>query len=489
MRAPVYLIRRQKGGWVFRQQVPRHLRPAIRRTTFTHTLTAQTGADAVAQASALRTRYAWAFHAWGNGMAGPEDDEWWMLVDGEWLPRKMVVAPPPGESWDVSKLPPPPPAPPSLLEPLTEWPSPRPLDTQSKAGGPPLEEVLGVYWPMLERAAEHAPDTIDARKRAAQSFIDFKGVGPRRLVGTVSQKLAVAWLDHLLGVDEAADGKRRSRKTVQGYATHLRQIWEWLAERGDVPRNANPFSGIIKIKKSAKKARRRAGYGWEGFDAEQLRVIFAPANLKRARTIHVRWGVLIGLFTGARVGEVAQIYLRDFTEADGLPCLLIRAESEGQRLKTEQSERLIPLHPDLIRLGLLEHVAALRAEGEERLFNIRLDSKAGTGATISKGFTNYLKAVKVGPRRSVGRVGFHSFRKTMTQALQAAGLSDERRRAYLGHEPGEDDSHGVAYMRPWTPKEFATLHQGMPWGQWLDINGLRPLLFPAVVHANSVDEP
>lgn len=74
------------------------------------------------------------------------------------------------------------------------------------------------------------------------------------------------------------------------------------------------------------------------------------------------------------------------------------------------------------------------------------------------------------PRRSTETVGFHSFRKTTTQALQGCGLSDERRRAYLGHAPGEDDSHATRYMRPWTPLELADLLKGMTWASgWISM--------------------
>lgn len=113
---------------------------------------------------------------------------------------------------------------------------------------------------------------------------------------------------------------------------------------------------------------------------------------------------------------------------------------------------------------LLDYITARRAAGETRLFEVRLDSKSGVAATISKGFTNYLHAIGITPRRSTETVGFHSFRKTTTQALQGCGLSDERWRAYLGHAPGEDDSHATRYMRPWTPLELADFLKGMTWG-------------------------
>jgi hypothetical protein len=72
-------------------------------------------------------------------------------------------------------------------------------------------------------------------------------------------------------------------------------------------------------------------------------------------------------------------------------------------------------------------------------------------------------------------VGFHSLRKTVIHALQGSGVSDERRRAFVGHE-GMDDVHSTVYMRPWTARELSELWAGLQWREWLDFNGIREIL-------------
>jgi integrase len=160
-----------------------------------------------------------------------------------------------------------------------------------------------------------------------------------------------------------------------------------------------------------------------------------------------------------------------------VPCVRLTNDNDGQTLKTSGSKRLVPLHPDLIRLGLMHRVDALRAHGAERLFpEMRIDSNAGTGNALSKCFSYYIKMQGVKPRRKGGIVGFHSLRKTVIQTLQGSTLTAERRRALVGHEPEDTDVHAINYMRPWTAAELSMYFPSLPWGTWLDFEGLKELL-------------
>jgi len=59
--------------------------------------------------------------------------------------------------------------------------------------------------------------------------------------------------------------------------------------------------------------------------------------------------------------------------------------------------------------------------------------------------------------------------------LQGSAMPAERRRALVGHEPGED-CHEKDYMRKWASKELSTFFPWLTWGKWLDFEGLRQLL-------------
>jgi len=67
------------------------------------------------------------------------------------------------------------------------------------------------------------------------------------------------------------------------------------------------------------------------------------------------WVILLGLYTGARGHEILQLTEDDVEYVNGTPALHFRKQT-----KTAASRRVIPIHPELIRLGFLEHVDQVR---------------------------------------------------------------------------------------------------------------------------------
>jgi integrase len=308
------------------------------------------------------------------------------------------------------------------------------------------------------------PDTWDGRQRALKTFTDF--FGATTPVDRIARPQVAEWAAKLI-----EDGA--SKRTAVNYFSNVAQVFQFLVQQGHL--TENPVKGVLVMKKREKTARKAEGFEWEAFDVDQLKRIYSPESLTQIRNVYQRWCCLIGLYTGARVSEVAQVFIQDFVEEQGIWCVRLTAESDGQSIKSESSKRLVPLHPDLIALGLLDRVKKMREAGEERLFpEVRLGGAAGRGASGSSGFSYHLtrKTVAVTARRKNGRVGFHSLRKTI---VQGTGVSDERRRAFVGHE-GVDDVHSTVYMRPWTAKEVSVLWEGIRWSEWLDLDAVKPLL-------------
>jgi integrase len=319
-------------------------------------------------------------------------------------------------------------------------------------------------------------NTWSQRQRAFESL--KATLGGATAVSTITREQAGDWAHALITRVPSDGGNPMTKRTAANTVSHAAQLFVFLAKRGKFE-GTNPIKGVVVMSKKEKAARRAAGFRWEPFELDALQRVFDPINLSKIGTEHTRWALLIGLYTGARVGEVAQLYLRDFVKEGDAPCVRFTTDSDGETVKTEASKRLVPLHPDLIELGLWERVERLREAGEERLFpGMRIDSKAGTGNAISKGFGHYLKQLMIGPRRANGTVGFHSLRKTVIQTLQASGLSAERRRAFVGHEQGDADVHAMDYMRPWNAQELSALFPGLTWRIWLRVDALAPLLAP-----------
>lgn len=331
-----------------------------------------------------------------------------------------------------------------------------------------LGEAIERY--IKNEAASLKKNTWTQRKRAFKSFEAFIGAGTP--VAAITRAKAGEWAESLVN-------DKRTKGTASNQASHVAQLFKVLIKRGVLHEDAkNPVKGVMVLTKREKKNRRAAGHTIEALPLLSLKQVFAPENFERIGTEHTRWAAVIALYTGARVGEVAQIFLKDFVEDDGTPCVRMTTESDGQTLKTDDSWRMVPLHPDLIQLGLLKRVERLRERGYDRFFpDMRIDSNAGTGNAISKGFRYYLRTqLGLNPQRANGTISFHSLRKNVIQELQGSKLSAERRRAFVGHEAGEADVHEVIYMRPWRAEELAELFPGLTWGRWLSFDRLAALL-------------
>lgn len=473
MRSSHYLLRSPSGIWYLRLRVPRALQASLGLRVVKRSLHTRDCPTARACAQLMALRYAQAFAVLRNArmpklpdvselVAGLQSGQG-KAFEAEFDPvtRGLTRIKTDGSAQDnadavafAKDL---------LAQPVT-------AATTTTTPGRRRSQFVLIAALRVYKAAEtqDAPETTRRHREAAyNSFVEF--VGANTKVADITRPMAAEWAQKLM--DEGA-----TKRTAANYVSKVAQIFELLIKRGEL--DENPVKGVVVMSLKEKRARKDLGFTWEAFELSDLKRIFDPENYRRLRKPHAHWGPLIGLYTGARVAEVAQLFLRDFVFEDGHPCIRILPDSDGQSVKNEASKRLVPMHPDLIRLGLLERVERLREEGADRLFpDMRIDSKAGAGNSISKAFSYYLAQLSIKPRRKNGTVGFHSLRKNVIQALQGSKLLEERRRALVGHESGDGgDVHAEVYMRAWTAEELSELFPGLSWGRWLDVERLRKQL-------------
>lgn len=141
------------------------------------------------------------------------------------------------------------------------------------------------------------------------------------------------------------------------------------------------------------------------------------------------WIPLLGLYTGARITELAQLRVTDITEADGVPVIRITDEGEGQKVKTKGSRRSLPIHSELIRLGLLDYADEVRQENPSgSLWPLLKNPKLMSGW-----FSRYRKSI---PGLEGKWLDFHSLRHTVRTRLAKAGVSEKSMDAITGHADG-----------------------------------------------------
>lgn len=82
------------------------------------------------------------------------------------------------------------------------------------------------------------------------------------------------------------------------------------------------------------------------------------------------WLPLLAMHSGATVSELVQMAVADI-QVHGANDYRMRITGKGEgqaKLKADQRERTVPLHPELIRLGLLDYWQALKDAGRARLW-------------------------------------------------------------------------------------------------------------------------
>ncbi|AMV03125.1 site-specific integrase [Xanthomonas citri] len=285
------------------------------------------------------------------------------------------------------------------------------------------------------------PKTYTIKKTAIEALVAF--LGEKAKVHAITRSDLARWYQHMR--EKGASTPTLTNK--QSYVGGKGGFFEWAMASGHYPRGDNPASGHVSYSQREKRARKKLGF--KAYDREQIQALFAPEALAKLSE-SARWASLIGLYTGARASEVGQLLTKDVFEEDGIACIRISDEGEHQKVKTEVSLRTVPLHPDLLKMGLLAWVQSKRDAGHARLFPAaKADAKNGQGNWITKAFSRHLADVSKG--WAPAKRGFHSLRKTFIQELQGAGVVSELRAQIVGHEL--DDEHHSTYSRDFTVRE------------------------------------
>lgn len=108
------------------------------------------------------------------------------------------------------------------------------------------------------------------------------------------------------------------------------------------------------------------------FRQEHLFAIFESDKsidfLKRLWHPYQVWIAPIGLYTGARLGEICALRLEDFGEEDGITYIQFNDKERKDKTrkgKTKNAVRRIPIHNQLVQLGLLKFVEKMRKADPE----------------------------------------------------------------------------------------------------------------------------
>jgi integrase len=256
------------------------------------------------------------------------------------------------------------------------------------------------------------------------------------------RELSVA--ERLARAKEVGEKRLLSSTTIGGnYINPLKSLFEWARATGKI--TENPFANIRPPRESKAVTRKER----DVFTTEQLKTLFAQPVFTGAAALGGKpmyrsgsmlvddyrfWLPFMAMFSGARLNEMCGLELADFEQEGGVDFFHVRPDGGHKRVKTEAGVRRVPVHPELVKLGLLRRVARLREEGASRLFpEIRPGARGYLSDIPTKFFADLID-------RALGKdapVVFHSFRHTFITRLRAARVEPLLRMAIVGHDPGE----------------------------------------------------
>jgi integrase len=228
-----------------------------------------------------------------------------------------------------------------------------------------------------------------------------------------------------------------SNGSVNKYLQCYSALFTWAVSNQYV--SDNPFKGMRL--KDLKKGKR------EQFTKAEIATMLSEINKGKnglANNDRKYWGLLIAIYTGARLNEIASLTVNDIKRDDnGIWYFDITDEEEDtKQLKTEASKRIVPIHSELIRLGLLDYVEKARDivndrrkpnEPEPRLlYDLVYRERAGWGRKLGD-WVNNTFLVKLGLKVPM-RKTLHSLRHSFITSLSVAGVEGAYIKSIVGHE-------------------------------------------------------
>jgi integrase len=223
----------------------------------------------------------------------------------------------------------------------------------------------------------------------------------------------------------------KAGNTIKGYVSPLTKIWN-RARFSKIVSGENPFKDH-KYKKIT-----------VSYDPYTYDEVFDMYNHAESETLKLL--IHAGATTGARLNELLTAEVRTVSTFDS-PCWLFMFNEPG---KTEQSTRVVPLHPSL---NLPEGFS----------FNMKSDTRVGEQfkELREKCIKNLYKELSSKPRK----LAFHSFRSTVTTHLTDNMMVNEKVVGGItGHLGGGGKAGSIrTYINPTDLKRKLEIVSMIPW--------------------------
>jgi integrase len=213
-------------------------------------------------------------------------------------------------------------------------------------------------------------------------------------------------------------GQTLSAKTVNKYLTLLSTFFKWAIRQQIITHN--PAEGLLlSVNKSASDER-------EIYSPEDLKLIKAKLPSPTVEP-EKYWVPMVAMYSGLRLDEICQLHKEDIQTIDGILCFNINAKG-SKKLKTANSARVVPVHPELVQRGLIEYWDSL--EDGQLWPDLEPDKYGRWGRKLGNWYSRFnRRKITDNPKKC-----FHSFRHTVANHLKQSGINETVIAELIGHK-------------------------------------------------------
>jgi integrase len=292
--------------------------------------------------------------------------------------------------------------------------------TQPKLRTKPFSVATELY--LAEKKLDNSLKTINEKRSTYNEFIALFGDADTNSVGT---ETAISYKNKLIsdGLSALRINKTLSfMKDFFAYAINHKLYFD-----------GNPFENLAISKKSKLH---KGVKSYEEFSDEELKLIFENHQYKSfLNKPDYYWLPFLGLFTGARIEELASLKASQIKQENGVWIFDIL---NG---KNSNSIRKIPIHDQILQSGFFKYVESVKEENGQLFPKIK-PTINGYSKNSSRRFGQYLELIGMKSDRKV----FHSFRSTFINRMTYSNIHPAILMGIVGHyEQSKIDFSGAHF--------------------------------------------
>ena len=328
--------------------------------------------------------------------------------------------------------------------------------------GETLLELFERWSAYLLAKDEKRADTVNQDRKLVEQFSGY--VGFDRAVDSITPQEVFAYREILrdlppkwtsnkqlarLGMKEAAalarelELPRTAFTTINKHLSTISPLYKWLRKQPAWVGLRNPCDGLFHDKVKGKNPRppfttpvlntilRSPLFtGFLADDAEHK-----PGN--QHADDWRKWIPLVCMFTGARIGEIAQLRIGDVRQQHGVWFIFIAHDGDAKQSTKSGESRTAAVHAKLEAIGFIKFVKRQRQraggdDGAQLFPELKPNNRGQIGAEPSRWWRDYLTAI--GVKQGRDGIGAHSFRHELSDRLrEEALLLDNEIAVCLGH--------------------------------------------------------